>query len=554
LTVGDLRHAGLRHTMSRDDRGATAIMTAFLVSLVLLFIAAFAIDLGMQRAARRDMQAVADIVALDMGRLIDGRTRAEIEAGTAGQPSAAEQLDWSVANNDDDTIGDGPTVTAYWVALDDNGNYSESGGIPIQVGAGDIPDGVVVRAGTDVGFAFGGITGVSSGDVERSAVAQSEQSGCFKVGTLVLSLATNRSALNGILGDALNTGVLSYDGILGANVNLLDIRTELGAGSPDSVALANVTMSEFVAAAITVLQNTPGTEVAEISALQAIQANANFAGITVGDVIDLGTDGGAALNADVNLFDMISGAAFIANGTNAISVPNLSLSVPGLSNISTSLTVIEKPRMACVPGPGEARTGQFDLTITASLDLNATVLDTGLRLTAPQISITVSLAEAIAKFRKLVCTDAEPSMMRLAVTQQDLARTVLDLGNLHLKTTVLGIPGLDVDLVKLDPISTSQPQAEGVYDLALPQYYAPTPYPTPQSPTSLPNVSVGSVSAAGLTTALATTVVDALLNPLVASINSMIVNQLAAQLGLRIAGVDLFAIEKPTCSEPKLVG
>lgn len=531
----------------RDERGATAVLVALVVGLVLLVIAAFAVDLGMQRASRRDMQALADLVALDMGRLIDGRTRAEIEAGTAGQPSASSQLSWSVANNGQDTIGDTPQVAAYWVALDDNGDYPESGGIPVQVGSGDVPDGVVVLAGTDVGFVFGGVTGTASGDVQRSAVAQSEQSGCFKVGTLVLSLATNKSALNGLLGDMLDTGLLSYDGILNTNVNLLDIRTQLGAGNPDGVLLANVTMSEFVVAAIAVLQNTPGTSAAEIAALQAIAANATFGGVTVGELIDLGTDGGSALNADVNLFDMVSGAAFVANGSNAVSIPNLSLSVPGVSSISTSLTIIEKPKLACVPGPGEARTGQFDIKITASVNRSVPLVAS---LTG-DISVTLSLAEAVAKFRKLECADGEPSLMRLAVTNQSLARTVIDLSGLRARALggFVTVPLLGLNVL------TAHPAAEGVYDLALPEYYAPNPYRTPQTPTSVPSLTVRDLNMLGVNLgAIAGPVLNQLLNPLIANINAMIVNQLAAQLGIRIAGVDLFAIEKPTCSQPKLVG
>ncbi|WP_141006782.1 hypothetical protein [Nocardioides humi] len=49
------------------------LMTVPLLA-VLLVSGAFAVDLGMQRVARADMQALADVVALDLARELDGRT------------------------------------------------------------------------------------------------------------------------------------------------------------------------------------------------------------------------------------------------------------------------------------------------------------------------------------------------------------------------------------------------------------------------------------------------------------------------------------------------
>ena len=117
----------------RDERGATALIVALLMSLVLLIVSAFAIDLGMQRAGRRDMQALADLVALDMGRLIDGRTRAQIEAGTGDKPSAASQLGWSVANNDNNTIGARRRSRRTGSSWTPTARTPQSGGVPVEV-------------------------------------------------------------------------------------------------------------------------------------------------------------------------------------------------------------------------------------------------------------------------------------------------------------------------------------------------------------------------------------------------------------------------------------
>ena len=55
---------------------------------VLMGASAFAVDIGMQRVARRDMQALADAVALDVARLLDGRTAGR---GRVGRRRPAER-------------------------------------------------------------------------------------------------------------------------------------------------------------------------------------------------------------------------------------------------------------------------------------------------------------------------------------------------------------------------------------------------------------------------------------------------------------------------------
>ena len=65
----------------RDERGAVAVLTAALLT-ALVVMAAFVVDIGMQRVARRDMQALADVVALDLSRELDESQReAQAEAG-----------------------------------------------------------------------------------------------------------------------------------------------------------------------------------------------------------------------------------------------------------------------------------------------------------------------------------------------------------------------------------------------------------------------------------------------------------------------------------------
>ena len=52
-----------------------AIMVAIITCFAVIPLAAYAVDIGVQRVARRDIQAVADVVALDLARQLgEGKT------------------------------------------------------------------------------------------------------------------------------------------------------------------------------------------------------------------------------------------------------------------------------------------------------------------------------------------------------------------------------------------------------------------------------------------------------------------------------------------------
>ncbi|MFL6156446.1 MAG: pilus assembly protein TadG-related protein, partial [Marmoricola sp.] len=62
----------------RNEQGVVAVVVAIVTCFTLIPIAALAVDIGVQRVARRDAQSVADVVALDLARQLDGRTYAQL--------------------------------------------------------------------------------------------------------------------------------------------------------------------------------------------------------------------------------------------------------------------------------------------------------------------------------------------------------------------------------------------------------------------------------------------------------------------------------------------
>ena len=86
----------IRRLRRRDESGAVALVVALVTVAVVLPIAAMGVDLGMQRVARRDMQAIADMVALDMSRHLDGQTKYSVLKNTAAWKDGIRR---SVARN-----------------------------------------------------------------------------------------------------------------------------------------------------------------------------------------------------------------------------------------------------------------------------------------------------------------------------------------------------------------------------------------------------------------------------------------------------------------------
>ena len=95
----------LRGPRRRDEEdGAVLAMTAFL-TVVIITIAAFAVDLGLQRSAIRDMQSIADAAAMDAARILPSCDNAKLTT----EANQSKQRHGSVIG-DDVTLYHGVTL------------------------------------------------------------------------------------------------------------------------------------------------------------------------------------------------------------------------------------------------------------------------------------------------------------------------------------------------------------------------------------------------------------------------------------------------------------
>lgn len=356
-----------------DERGAIAVMTAGLM-VVVLGIAATAVDLGTQRVARRDMQAMADVVALDLSRLLNGRTAGQVRTGTVGYNPLLTARTASVERNDESTVGSAAdlVVTPYLVDLDAKGDYATAtDGRPVEVSDAAVPEAVVVVASTKVPFGFATSFGISSGSASRSAVGTPQSSACFLMGSYAAAIESGDASLlgplNGLLG--LNLQAVSYQGLAAADVSLADLAAQTTIGSVDELLNGNVTFGELTAATIAVLQReSPTGNAAAITALQAVRAALDLSQeVEILDVINVQAGDSAALLSQVNVLDLVAGTIAAANGANAIAINGLNV-----AGITGDLSVTQGIQRACgVPNDPlvVARSSQIEADLTVPLSL-----------------------------------------------------------------------------------------------------------------------------------------------------------------------------------------
>lgn len=553
----------------RDEQGAVALVVGICVFL-LAGVASFAVDLGYQRVAARDMQAVADVVAMDMARELDGRTSAQL-VGAGWQGAVAESL----ARNDDDAVGAALGVVSCVAAttelsvaagaatgeicvypgiLHADGSFTDSGAAPATH--------VRVLTATAVDyflpvFADGGAVG-------RAALAKVSSQACLRLGSFAVNLDSQKSALlDVLLGDALNTTTLGYSGLATSRVSLFELAAELGAGTPQQVLDSELSVSQLYLAMADVLVADGDTVNATLLQSIATQASAS-ATVQLSDVLGLDTTQGSVLDAELNVLDLVAGSAFVANGTNLLAIPAATVGIPGLSSVSASLKVIEAPRAACGRvGQARAETAQFELKLTGKVN-NADLGIIGLldllnvAKANVDVSLSVTAAESTALLQDASCgagTVADP-MSITADVDNALAR--LDLV-LDAKVHVLGITKVGVRTAASDVAGASRTTATVVID-SEPADPGDWAVPTRTGSNSLGVVGASTTSHVHLgDTSLLTTVLPKLqanvYGQLTASLDTKLVTPLVQLLGLTLGGSDLFAVRPgPTCNSPALAG
>lgn len=538
-----------------SERGAAAVLVAVFMSAVLIIVAAIAVDLGMQRVVRSDMQAMADVVALDAARLLDGRTAGQIRAGSGGKPPLHVVVERSASRNSE-TLGHMPEPPRGTLVFLDSGANGEqvprrdASGAIVAVPDGEIPDAVHVSASGSVAFAFASGDGAAT----RQAVATSVGGACFSIGSYAARLETGDSPLLGrllaVLGTDLTLGVMDYNALADAEVSLLALlEADLGAGTFEELLDlgAEVPLADFYLATANLLPRDDAT--AAVQLLETISAQVGHVTLGLDEILNLGTGTArAGIDAALNVFDLVTAAAFAATGENAVAIPGLTVDLGPLADVEVNAHVTEPPQIGCGrKGKATAATSQVGLTLNSGLaNINLGLVRTKVRLDG---SIAVAAAEGL-----LTDVRCEPPGITVDV-RDGLLEVAL---KLHVKIdAVFGIlPLIDVPIT----ISgISPPSGQVRVDVTDGDYSKPGNAGHSNSGLSWLHIDTSKLRLLGIPLGILTNwvldpLLDIVINPLIQSLDSVLLTPLLRELGLSLSGADVYAKPVPVCDVPHLVG
>jgi uncharacterized membrane protein len=509
--------------------------------------------------ARRDAQALADQAALDSARALANGTTTESELQTVASNSIG-RADGYVGKS-------APEVHVYTGKLGSTFTSDQSygcDGSPTDNGyftpTTDAPDAVLVTVANHVDFNIAG----GSGPVCRSAIARAQAIACFKLGSYAAAVHSGNSSVLGPilspLGAGIDTSVLSYQGLANTQLSLAGLAARLGAGTPQQLLDSTVTLNTFYVAVVNALKDQGDT--ADAAVLEALRVKLSGAAagnvIKISDLLSLSQNDDSALGASLNAFDLIFGAAAIANGQNFVAVPGLNVDLAGITKATTSLSVVEPPRRGCgTPGDpaASADTGQVKLDVTASV-LSSLPKVLGLGVTAGPIDIQVQAAQAHGQLTSVTCAD--PKSMKVTVTPSLLPATITIpitvsapvLGTLKLTATVTTNPASPsnstVTVKYPDNLYTGVSTGSGNLNVASANIGI-----TANGSTGL--LGLLGITLGGLIDGLTSSIVSPLLSTLVAPVLTSVSGLLETALGVTLAGADAFA-DWVDCSHPVLVG
>jgi uncharacterized membrane protein len=388
----------LRPCDSRQHQGGAVAVFAAIVMVALLSALALAVDVGRLYFSQRDTQRLADIAALDASRVVSGCAASNGAPGSKAQATAEVMA--SLARNT-------ATPSDYTVTVQIGKQLKNSGGLRgfQELADGDPGlDSVRVRISRQQPTRiFPLVTGDASNTLVAVAVGSQQAVGSFNVGSGLLTLNTQQSALLNPLLRALlcpnggaactagiNLSAVDYNGLANAHVslgNLLAGATELGLGVQDVSDLLSLqlTLPQWLGVlgnglefAVTGTGDQVSAGVAGLVQGLAGVAESNGALFGLGDLLNLT---GLGLNQPVS--DLLAALPFIdgmtllnalgqaataaaGGGVSSVAIPGLGLSVPGVADVQVFLKVIEpqQPGLGAVGSEGAvARTAQIRLQI-----------------------------------------------------------------------------------------------------------------------------------------------------------------------------------------------
>ncbi|MFN2606726.1 MAG: pilus assembly protein TadG-related protein [Acidimicrobiales bacterium] len=521
-------------TTRADERGTILILSTVGI-VVAMIAAALAVDLGRLASDKRDDQKVADLAALDAARDLSSAATACGRAQLSATRNGFSGLSCS------------------------NVEMGSVSGAGVFTPDGTLNSAVRVTVRSSFSTAFPFVSGPSS--TGGKAVAKVRTRAGFSIGS---SLANFSSAdnvvlnkvLGAMLGGSLNLSTVSYQGLAGASVKLGDLATQLTGGSVDTLLTTNLTLGQLLTATATVLSSSSPTVAATVSGLATVAATSTTT-FKLGDLISATQGLGSVAGADVNVLDLVTAAAQVANKNHLVDAgTSLSLPVTGVGSLSTTVavTVIEPPKIYFGDVGGSVSTAQVTEKLASTLSANA--LGLGLLTISGVVPVSMAAAGATGTLTAVNCT--APSIS-VGVTSQPVTTST----GTTLTVSLLGIP---VASVKVGPASANSASGSSSLTFSYPSEFSPSA--SPKSTTAVApglTVSTGNISVTllgslplGITVSDVASAVQTIVNNVVSAASNEVLTPTFAAMGLKLGQDDVGALKNyfdaTSCGQPGLVG
>ena len=366
---------GWSRARRHDERGATFVLTAICMVL-LLSAGAFGVDLGFTVDGNRQAQAMADTAALDMARYIN------LADADAGGPSESATASWLTTNKLPYVDTDNSSNTTLTVVPGEwNGAWSSE--TECETGLPPLPacNAVKVTATQKVPQIFGG----GNASVTRTSVAAVTPESGFSIGSYLAGVSSSQSsvfnALLSDLGTSANVTAVGFDGLANTDVTINQLITASGGLlTTSNVLTASLTATQW----LSIWTDAVANQVAQLNcgssptpypcnastALSSLSFNASSSAqlckmiVIDGSSCTNGTLSSASLSASLNVLQVLTTEAELANGSSAVNIGTLG-GIPGLLSSTLSFSAIQPPQYAYGPVGTTATTQQ----VTADLQL-----------------------------------------------------------------------------------------------------------------------------------------------------------------------------------------
>ena len=464
----------------RDQRGVILVMAVPGLVLALVSLA-LSVDIGRQVFEKREIQKVADLAALDAARDPD-------DAQAAAEASAAR--------NGFDPSEPGNSLLAERGSVDANRVFSlDPTGDSVRVTVSTVVE-YIFRSGTRAltAKAVGqqplptdSTSSSSTTTTTTTAPPGPVPAAGFTIGTTLVSVDTSKAALlNEVLGQWLqgaalaggNADVVGWQGLATSHVTLSALRDHLEQmesgvqfGTVDELLAAELTLAQLAQATANAL-NAAGDSKASLYAGSSgiVAQSTSTATFKLGQMIEVAAGAGdAALATQLNAFQILTGSAMLANGTNLVSVPDIGVSLPGIGRTSVTLKVIEGVKLYVGPAGNSVSTGQVEMTITPTLNRPLEVDGlTNAHLTG-DFPLTVTAAGATGTLSSITCSS--PGGIQVAADLKPFSASTSAILTVTAEVLLATVPVATV--ATTGGLAAVDPTAENL-DFAYPGEFTPT--------------------------------------------------------------------------------